>query len=262
MRSIAFECANRHEKSSSSTAPVTCRKISVHRPPLRNEFLSLSASIPPHDLNQSHANKETWIERTERKKLIRHEQFVSHSSHLSCLRNIEGAPPTRPSGRPSSRMQSSPPSKATQVGESPREYFHETKREERENRSTPIDQSINQSRSSFFSSSSFFPAAGAPPPGVGTSTFSPSLGCSVKTTTNSGSSVERFLSTYLSECVLCVSKNGVMSLACLVLARVGFRGGRKELIEEENGVRKKETYRSGWPSQKLIMGIVMPGMRP
>jgi hypothetical protein len=80
----------------------------------------------------------------------------------------------------------------------------------------------NQSRSSFFSSSSssFFPAAGAAPPGVGTSIFSPSLGCSVKTTTNSGSSVERFLRTYLSECVLCVSKNGGQELACLVLARV------------------------------------------
>ena len=69
-----------------------------------------------------------------------------------------------------------------------------------------LNPSIHQSRSSFFSS---FPAAaaGAAPPGVGTSTFSPSLGCSVKTTTNSGSSVERFLRTYLSECVLCVSKN-------------------------------------------------------
>lgn len=82
------------------------------------------------------------------------------------------------------------------------------KREEcrKKESSQSINPSIHQSRSSFFSS---FPAAaaGAAPPGVGTSTFSPSLGCSVKTTTNSGSSVERFLRTYLSECVLCVSKN-------------------------------------------------------
>ena len=95
-------------------------------------------------------------------------------------------------------------------------------------------QSINQSRSSFFSS---FPAAaaGAAAPGVGTSTFSPSLGCSVKTTTNSGSSVERFLRTYLSECVLCVSKNEghVISLpGPCANGVVVFRG----VFGEEDGV--------------------------
>jgi hypothetical protein len=83
---------------------------------------------------------------------------------------------------------------------------HGSKKKE-ECRKKESSQSINQSRSSFFSSFPAAAAAGAAPPGVGASTFSPSLGCSVKTTTNSGSSVERFLRTYLSECVLCVSKN-------------------------------------------------------
>jgi hypothetical protein len=129
-------------------------------------------------------------------------------------------------------------------------------------------QPSNQSRSSLFSS---FPAAAGAAPGVGTSTFSPSFGCSVKTTTNSGSSVERFLRTYLSECVLCVSKNGghVISLPgpCANRIVVLFRGDicispKNRGIGDLERSKKRKTYRSGWPSQKLMMGIVMPGMRP
>ena len=84
-------------------------------------------------------------------------------------------------------------------------WFQQKRRVEK--KKNHLNRSIDQSRSSFFSSFPAAAAGAAPPPGVGTSTFSPSLGCSVKTTTNSGSSVERFLRTYLSECVLCVSKN-------------------------------------------------------
>lgn len=63
-----------------------------------------------------------------------------------------------------------------------------------------VTSALIQSRSSF-PPSSFLPSSTA---------FSlPSFGSSVKTSTQSGSSVLRFLSTYLSACELCVSESNI-----------------------------------------------------
>jgi len=42
----------------------------------------------------------------------------------------------------------------------------------------------------------------------------------------------------------------------------GFFFQRKGDTMMGKGRKEDLTYRSGWPSQKLMMGIVMPGIRP